>query len=172
MRSLTLALLAALTGAVLAASPAAATTGCPTGWGSLPEDVATMAPGEIDHIRTGRHECFDRVVVQVDGPAGGWHAAYVDQVTADGSGAVVPTPGGARIQLIVRHPWYGGPAVGAPVADVVGYDTLRSVVYAGSFEGQTTLGVGTRARLPFRVFALAGPGGQSRIVLDVARSWS
>ena len=31
---------------------------------------------------------------------------------------------------------------------------------AGSFEGQTTLGVGVRARLPFRVFTLAGPGSE------------
>jgi hypothetical protein len=45
------------------------------------------------------------------------------------------------------------------------------VVYAGSFEGYTTLGVGTRARLPFRVFALAGPGGDTRIVVDVAHRW-
>lgn len=170
MRSLTLALLAALTGAVLAATPAAATT-CSTNWGSLPEDAPTMATGEVDNVRAGRHECFDRVVVQVDGPAGGWHAGYVDQVTADGSGAVVVTPGGARIQLVVRHPWYSGPAVGAGLANVSGFDTLRSVRFAGSFEGQTTLGVGVRARLPFRVFALAGPGGQSRIVLDVAHRW-
>ena len=63
-------------------------------------------------------------------------------------------------------------AVGQPVAAVAGFPTLRSVVYAGSFEGMTTFGVGTRARLPFRVFALAGPGGHGRIVLDVAHRWT
>jgi hypothetical protein len=45
------------------------------------------------------------------------------------------------------------------------------VVFGGSFEGQTLFGVGARARLPFRVFTLAGPGGHSRIVLDVAHRW-
>ncbi len=32
-------------------------------------------------------------------------------------------------------------------------------------------GVGVRARLPFRMFSLAGPGTGSRIVLDVAHRW-
>ena len=34
--------------------------------------------------------------------------------------------------------------------------TFRQVAWAGSFEGQTTLALGVRARLPFRVFTLAG----------------
>jgi hypothetical protein len=46
------------------------------------------------------------------------------------------------------------------------------VVYAGSFEGMTTFGVGTRARLPLRVFTLAGPGGHRQVVLDVAHRWT
>jgi hypothetical protein len=35
----------------------------------------------------------------------------------------------------------------------------------------TKIGLGVRARLPFRVFALAGPGGGSRLVIDVAHRW-
>jgi hypothetical protein len=54
---------------------------------------------------------------------------------------------------------------------VHGYRTFRQVVTAGSFEGETVIGLGVRARLPFRVFTLAGPGGNSRIVVDVAHSW-
>lgn len=123
----------------------------------------------MDTIRTGRHECFDRVVIDIDGPPAGYRAEYVDTVTADGSGFPVNTPGGARIQFVVNHPWFSGPAPGTPVANVAGFSTLRSVVAAGSFEGQTTFGVGTRARLPFRVFTL--PGGHGRIVLDVAHRW-
>ncbi len=45
------------------------------------------------------------------------------------------------------------------------------MAYAGSFEGQTTLGLGVRARLPFRAFVLAGPGDGSRLVVDVAHRW-
>lgn len=163
-------MVAVLAAFLLTTAPAAAAVGCPTGWGSLPEQVDGMGTGEVDTIRAGRHDCFDRVVVDIDGPAAGYRAEYVDQVTADGSGNVVPTPGGARIQLIVRHPKFSGPGPGGQLADVDGFTTLRSVVAAGSFEGQTTIGVGVRARLPFRVFVLQG--GHSRIVLDVAHRWT
>lgn len=57
------------------------------------------------------------------------------------------------------------------VEDVDGFTTLRSVVYGGGFDGYTTFGFGVRARLPFRVFVLDGPGGHSRIVMDVAHHW-
>jgi len=164
-------LLSLVLAVVLAPQAAAAEAYCSTPWGSLPESRDGMGTGEIDHLRAGRHECFDRLVVQVDGPAGGYWAEYVPEVTADGSGNVVPVAGGAKIQLIVRHPWYSGPGVGASLVNVSGFDTLRDVRNAGSFEGQTTIGVGVRARLPFRVFVLAGPGGQSRFVIDVAHRW-
>lgn len=79
----------------------------------------------------------------------------------------------------LRHPFYDGQGAptlpgataGQSIADVTGFETLRSVVYAGGLEGDTTIGVGTRSRLPFRVFLLDGPGG-SRIVVDVAHRWS
>ena len=56
-------------------------------------------------------------------------------------------------------------------ANVVRYRSLRDVVFGGSFEGYTTFAVGVRARLPFRVFVLSGPGTNSRIVLDIAHQW-
>ena len=59
----------------------------------------------------------------------------------------------------------------AELVDVRGWTTFRQVAYAGCFEGQTTVGVGVRARLPFRVFALDGPGAGSRLVIDVAHRW-
>jgi hypothetical protein len=48
---------------------------------------------------------------------------------------------------------------------------LRQAAFAGSFEGQTRLGLGVRACLPFRVFVLQAPGTQSRVVVDVAHLW-
>jgi hypothetical protein len=54
---------------------------------------------------------------------------------------------------------------------VTGYQTFRQVAWAGSFEGQSTIALGVRARLPFRVFTLAGPGTGSRLVIDVAHFW-
>lgn len=55
-----------------------------------------------------------------------------------------------------------------------GYSTFRQVAWAGSFEGQTTLALGVRARLPFRVFSLnrtPNSGHTPRLVIDVAHRW-
>ncbi|EKA61646.1 hypothetical protein AB4028_08200 [Janibacter sp. RAF20_2_2] len=45
------------------------------------------------------------------------------------------------------------------------------MAWGGSWEGQTTIGVGTRARLPFKVTELTGPGDSTRLVIDVAHTW-
>jgi hypothetical protein len=180
-----IAVVLALTGVALpvaaAAAPSAAAAPCPTGWGSTGEWVLPLGAAPLTGVRTGRHDCFDRVVFALAGPAAGYRVEYVDQVLQDGSGAVLPVPGGARLLVNVNHPAYDeagnptlvpAPAAGQQVADVRGYRTLRSVVHGSSFEGTTTFGVGVRARLPFRVFTLDGPGGGARIVVDVAHRWS
>ncbi len=78
---------------------------------------------------------------------------------------VVPLRGGARLQVtataVVPTDAWG---TNAELIDTTGYRTLRQVAYAGSFEGHTTVGVGVRARLPFRVLLLDGPGDRSRLV--------
>jgi hypothetical protein len=51
------------------------------------------------------------------------------------------------------------------------YRTFRQVAYAGDFEGQLTLGLGVRARLPFRVFVLESIERSPRVVIDVAHRW-
>lgn len=142
---------------------------CGITWGSGPKSDPTMGKGEIDNVRTGRHECFDRVVINIDGPPAGYSVQYVPQVLSDPKGDTVNVPGGAKLQVVIRHPSFAPTHVGDKVASTKGFRTLRSVVYAGSFEGLTTYGVGTRARLPFRVFSI--PGGHGRIVLDVAHKW-
>lgn len=129
-------------------------------------------------VRTGRHQCFDRVVFELDGPADGYRVAYVPQLRSDGDGRVLPTAGGAVLWVHLGanvfdelgHLHYAR-LPGEHVAAVGSYRTLRDVVYAGCFEGTTTFGVGVRGRLPFRVFRLSGPGSHSRIVLDVAHRW-
>jgi hypothetical protein len=172
--------LLAVAGTVAAAGPAtAAVPTCDLTVGSLPRTAAPMNASPLVATRTGQHQCWDRVVFQLAGSVGaGWDVQYVDAVVQDGSGATLVVPGGARLSVVLHHPAadeQGSPTylhgVG-PVANVAGYRTLRSVVFGGSFEGYTTFGVGVRARLPFRVLALAGPGGDTRIVLDVLHSWT
>jgi hypothetical protein len=177
IRVLVIALTTAVTALVL---PATAQAGpyCGLAWGSLPEQVGRSAPARADEdltaVRAGRHDCFDRLVLDVTGATDGvsYRVEYVAQVRADGSGAVVPVAGGARLQITVgAHGRSIAPAVGHDLVDVAGYRTFRQVLWAGGFEGYSGLGLGVRARVPFRVFALTGPGATVRVVIDVAHRW-
>lgn len=181
-RAVLLALLLAVIApiALIAAAPpaAASTPYCGIVWGSLEKASGTLAPSTIADVRAGRHTCYDRIVIDLNGPAAGYRVGYVDQVLGPGSGLPYPLRGGARLTVVVLAPAYdsqGHATMSNPhpaeLVSPVGYRTLRQVAYVGSFEGQTTIGVGVRARLPFRVFTLAGPGSMSRIVIDVAHRW-
>jgi hypothetical protein len=128
-------------------------------------------------VRAGKHTCYDRLVLEFRGPVNGYNVRYVKQVYQDPSGKPVPLAGRAKLQVtVIAHaedskgnPTYT-PADPAHVVNVSGFQSFRQVAWAGSFEGVTTLGVGVRRGLPFRVLLLAGPGGHSRIVVDVAHN--
>ena len=173
-----LAVMLSTLGVVDAAAAEAATPYCGIRWGSLPKAGGTASDHPLGTVRTGRHECFDRVVFEFDGPADGYEAQYVSSLRTDGDGRQLAVAGDAILQVHLKanvfdqlgHQHYTR-LPGAHVAKVGGYRTLRDVVYAGCFEGRTTFGLGTRARLPFRVFRLSGPGSHSRIVVDVAHRW-
>jgi len=160
-----------------AAAQASAPT-CHTTWGSLQKTADATSTVRITAVRTGRHPCFDRLVVDLDGDRTGYRVDYVDAVYADGSGQLIPVRGGAILNILVFAPAYddSGNFTVDPAkisaTNVAGYPTLRDVEWAGSFEGQTTIGLGVRARLPFRVFTLNGPGDGSRLVIDVAHRWT
>jgi hypothetical protein len=178
IRSLVAVLAAAAIPAAGLAAPTAAGATCDTRWGSLPEASTRTTTAQLTGIRAGQHACFDRLVLDLNGRAAGYRVSYVPQVYADGSGALVPLRGGARLSIVVLAPAYDAsgratyrPANRRELVNVTGYRTFRQVAWAGSFEGQTTIGLGVRARLPFRVFVLAGPGTGSRVVIDVAHTW-
>lgn len=176
--ALSIAPAAALTTTTTA--PTASASVCETHWGSLVKQRAPYTGKQVTDVRSGRHHCFDRLVVDINGAGKGrpgYRVKYVEKVTKDGSGAAVPLRGGAKLRIIVHAPAYDNgkpsyrPANRRELVDVAGYRTFRQVAWAGTFEGQTTLGLGVRARLPMRVFVLAGPGGGHRVVVDVAHRW-
>jgi hypothetical protein len=178
-----LAVAAVPAGAVAVPALAATTTtatvaGCPTGWGSLPEASTWQGVGHLTNVRTGRHACFDRIVFDIDGKPSWYDVRYVAEVSTVGEGKPIPLRGGAKLQIVLLTPSYDdtnhytyNPANYDELTNVAGYQTFRQVVSAGSFEGETTIGLGVRARLPFRVFTLAGPGTSSRVIVDVAHRW-
>ncbi|MEV6431169.1 hypothetical protein [Nocardia sp. NPDC051463] len=137
-----------------------------------------MPAAPLTDIRSGRHDCYDRLVFELAGSAIGYRVGYVDAVVMDASGAPVPLRGDAFLHIVVLAPAYDSagnntyrPSNRSELVDLTGYRTFRQAAWAGSFEGQTTVGLGVRTRLPFRIFTLEGPGSGSRIVLDVAHFW-
>jgi hypothetical protein len=167
-----------------AASAAPAGTVCPTGWGSLDRQDRTVPyqPQALAGVRTGAQECFDRLVLDVPGTTPANPLAYqVHYVTGSAvqqaaSGTPIPVRGGAVLEIVVGATAYD-PATGKavypgrvgeslPGVDLSGYRTFVDTRFAGSFEGETQIGLGVRARLPFRVFQL-----DNRLVVDVAHSW-
>jgi hypothetical protein len=157
---------------------------CGITWGSLPRVHSAPDTEMINDVRAGRHACFDRLVVDLGGQDisfGAYDVRYVSLVHQDGSGSAVPVRGGADLQIVLRAPAYDqyGNATFRPgnlreVVDVTGYTTFRQLAWAGSYEGQTTLALGVRARLPFRVFVLNGTPQSDlgpRLIIDVAHSW-
>lgn len=180
MRRLLISVLAALSmlfaGTVLTAPSAAAAPYCGQVWGSLDKGVPGMSSGQLTGVRAAPHTCYDRLVLDVNAPLTAWSVRYVDQIIADGSGNVVPVAGGARLEVVARvginpySTWFGRPGTNL-VNTSSGFQTFKQVVSAGSFEGVTTVGLGVRARLPFRAFVLPGPGNGSRLVIDVGHYW-
>jgi hypothetical protein len=174
------ALALAATGAAVSAPAASAAPYCGITWGSLAKTSSPMSVNTITNVRSGRHACFDRLVIDLKGTSRtGYDVRYVDNVYQDGSGRLVPLRGGARMQVVTKAPAYDSrgsatyrPADTRELVAVGGYSTFRRVAWAGSFEGQTTIGLGVRARLPLRVFTLTdSAAGTTRLVIDVAHRW-
>jgi hypothetical protein len=178
VRLLVLALIAAVAAVVLPATAQAAPY-CGITWGSLakqspsfPDPASSQA---LVNVRAGRQACYDRLVLDIPGAAlQSWRVEYVPEVTHDPRGDVIPLRGAADLRIVVGANDSYTPANEQELCNVTGFTTFRQVAWAGSFEGLTSIGLGVRARLPFRAFTLAGiPGSSygSRLVVDVAHRW-
>ncbi|WP_232549088.1 hypothetical protein [Propioniciclava soli] len=179
LRRLAVATAFSLTAVLVPLSAATAdAASCSVVWGSVPRSAGTMQQQNLVDVRSGQHACFDRIVVDLaGGTPSGYAVRYVPEVRAQGTGDVIALRGGARLEVTVLAPAHDDrgratyvPANPNELVDVTGHATLRQVAWGGSFEGQSTLGVGVRARLPYRVFVL-DDGATSRLVIDVAHQW-
>lgn len=167
--------------AIVLMAPAARagdTAGCGNTWGSQPKSAAGSYVEPLVGARTERTECFDRLILDMSGGQPGYTVEYVPVVTQEGSGDEFPIRGDEFLSIRIQAhafdddmrptvPWVDGDEM----ADVAGFSTFRGVVFAGSFEGTTTIGLGVRERLPFRVSRVAGPGAGSQLLIDVAHRW-
>jgi len=165
---------------LLASVPASATASyCGSAWNSHAKSSPAMSGASVTNIRSGQHTCFDRLVIDIRGKAAGYNVRYVSKVVQDGSGQPIPLRGGAFLQVTTNSPSYDSatgkatftPANRSEVATVSEYQTFRQIAWAGSYEGYTTLGLGVRARLPFKAYTVPGPGNGTKLVIDVAHHW-
>jgi hypothetical protein len=155
---------------------------CGIWWGSLAKSAGVDDADWLIEGRVGQHPCFDRLVFELYGPAAGARVRYVDRLPVL-PGITVQPRGGARLRIDIptglppasategRVRSSLGPMDGTPLFDVRGFRTFRDVQWARISGGGAVFGLGLRARLPFRVFVLDGPGRRSRVVVDVAHRW-
>jgi hypothetical protein len=119
-------------------------------------------------LRAGRHAGHDRVVFQLDGPIPSYYSVrYVPVVRLDGSGDPLRLRGAAFLEVVIRAPTHDEHyrPVLTPTRLRPEFPALREVNTPGSFEGQTTAGIGLTHRVGFRVLELTNP---TRIVIDLA----
>ena len=136
-------------------------------------DASPDAQVTVSDIRIGRHDGFDRVVLEVGGEGlPGWDVRYVAEASSQGSGDPVQVAGDAVLQVTVSGVGY--PA-DTGIEEFSGPDRLAAadtevvneVVFDSTFEGTTVAFVGTTHRRPFRVYLLEAP---TRVVLEVAHT--
>jgi hypothetical protein len=177
LHTLLAAILIALCQGLIAPGTASAAPYCGITWGSQAKTSTSTYTPLLTNVRAGRHACFDRLVVDLKGKRPGYDVRY-GAVYREGKGDPVPLRG-YDMRIIIKAPAYDSkgratynPRNKADIVNVKNFCTFRQVAWAGTFEGQSTIGLGVRARLPFRVFTLAGPGAnQSMLVIDVAHRW-
>jgi len=124
--------------------------------------------GKLITLRVGRHAGYDRVVFQFDGPIPSYYSVrYVPVVRLDGSGEPLRLRGVAFLEVVIRAPTHDQHyrPVLRPTRLRPDFPALREVNVPGSFEGQTTAGIGLTHRVGFRVLELTNP---TRIVIDLA----
>ena len=174
LRQLVLILTAVLGAVLLAPAPAGAAPYCGITWGSLAKSGTHDPGGEtVRNVRAGRHECFDRLVVDLArAPRYSAYSVRYSPVERQGSGTPIPLRGAADLEIVLQthaNDGAGRSTIALPtpgeVVDVRGFRTFRQVAWGGSHEGQTTLGLGVRARLPFRMMVLAGAPGDRKSVV-------
>jgi hypothetical protein len=125
----------------------------------------------VTDVRVGRHDGFDRVVLEVDGRGTpGWDVRYVGTAVEQGRGQEIEVEGDAILQVTLTGTGYPADTgveeyPGPDRIAVAATEAVTEVVFDSTFEGQTVTFVGVDGEAPFRVYLLENP---VRVVLEVA----
>ena len=161
----------------------AATTSTPMSSASCPPAstasvTATAAASDAGKatlvtIRAGKGTCGDEVIFDIAGVRSvGYRIGYQEHLLGIGKGDIIPVKGAAVLVVSVTAPAYdaAGTATYQPkdpnnLVDVTGLSSVKQVVWAGSFEGSTLVGIGLDRVHPFKV--VATPGKQVHLIVEI-----
>jgi hypothetical protein len=123
----------------------------------------------LRNIRTGLHDGFDRVVIDLDGPHPDVAYRWSDELRADPSDQVVWLTGEFFLTVVLNpatgHNDSGNPTWFFPekfrTRDL---HNVMAVAVTGDFEGHVSIGLGTRSQTWVRAFTLDSP---TRVVIDI-----
>lgn len=154
-----------------AGDPLPADSGWTIGSASQPSTVRTGAP-LITDLRTGTHDGYDRVTVELEDAAGfpGYHVQYVDRPLREcGSGRQIQPVGDGWLEVRLE-PARAHTEAGESILsgnEIPGDGALLRRIYRTcDFEGVVVVVLAVASPEPFRVFTLTDPG---RVVVDVRR---
>lgn len=146
---------------------------CPAAGGVTPvesTDSARMSGLVGADIRTGRHPCFDRIVIELQGPGQfpGWTAAYVDDPQRIGeSDEFADIAGNATLSVRLNSWMQDMDGAGYPGPNDIfptNVDSVQEMRLMENFEGVTIWAFGLDREHPFVITELQGP---PRLVIDL-----
>lgn len=171
-----------------ASSPADSEAGIPEteacaktgGWDAAAERSDFSLGGAIVNVEGNSGDCYDSVTFRIN-PSGvepGYLVEYVPAVIMDGSGLEAPVASAAKLQVTLDSPTYFDSdgrltpslvmADRNHVVDASRFSKIEQVAFAGSFEGQTTFGIGVAAELPFAVGVDVDADGSTVLTVYIA----
>jgi hypothetical protein len=158
------------------ATPAPTTVACPPVGDTAPAEVNFGVEGLSSlvgtEIRTGAHDCYERIVIELagEGTLPGYSVAYqTGRITRGQTGdQVVDLRGAADLQIVVQS-WMGsmedGTLWGEQSIVPTNVQHILELYLADNWEGHMVWGVGLDEERPFRVSTLTDP---PRVVVDIA----
>jgi hypothetical protein len=132
--------------------------------------ASASGPAELNNIRTGRHDHFDRIVLDMTGLPSDFQSREITSVTDCGAGNPVAVPGNEVLESVFHYarahddnynPTYPGPR-NFPTP---GLANVRGIAFTCDFEA--TLGIAVGYDDPnswHKVYTLTNP---DRVVIDV-----
>ncbi|MCQ9352191.1 hypothetical protein NQ015_04800 [Corynebacterium sp. 153RC1] len=161
-----LATLSATSTATTSTTTATTTTTTPVGDLDPKESAGTAAELQVQDVRVGTHDGYDRIVFEFSGTGTpGWFINYTTEPAQQGSGFPVEFEGGTALDIHLRGilmPFETGVDVGPLRSDGAG--AINAVESHGIFEGQEQFVAGIDKPRPYSVTLLENP---TRLVIDI-----